>query len=483
MSVFSVAADGALTNVANVGDNATLQLALTTDVETAVVGGTTYLFSGGVNDNGVSVFSVGANGALTNVDNVTDDGTSRIQGPQGLATAVVGGNTYLFVTGYHDDGVSVYSVAADGHLTNVFNVQDGGALELDGPVDAITAVVGGTTYLFVTGFEDDGVSVFSVAANGALTNVFNLPDDGLLELDTPVGLSTAVLGGKTYLFVAGADDDGLSIFLVAADGSLSSVTNVTDNSTLELDRALGVTTVTMNGQIYVIVAGNTDDGVSVFTLHDDLNQAPTLTATGSNPTFTEGGAAADLFGAPVASTIEPGQTFTSLTLTVTNVTDGANEILSFLGHDLALTDGNSVAGVTVSVVGTTATVTFPGAADAAALQQLIDDLAYRNTSQNPTDADRVITITQLTDSGGTAGGGADTAALAIVSTVNVDGGQRCGDHQRHCDRRCHRGRWCRQRHADRQPATSMPPTSTTPPTPGRRWRRARRASAASAPTR
>ena len=129
-----------------------------------------------------------------------------------MTTAVVGGNTYLFVTGYHDDGVGVYSVAANGHLTNVFNVQDVGPLELDGPVDAITAVVGGTTYLFVTGFEDDGMSVFSVAANGALTNVFNLPDDGLLELDNPVGMSIAVLGGKTYLFVVGADDDGVSVF-------------------------------------------------------------------------------------------------------------------------------------------------------------------------------------------------------------------------------------------------------------------------------
>jgi len=100
VSVFSVAANGALTNVANVADNATLQLALTTDVETAAVGGTTYLFAGGANDNGVSVFSVAANGALTNVDNVIDDATSRIQGPQGMATAVVGGTTYLFVTGF-----------------------------------------------------------------------------------------------------------------------------------------------------------------------------------------------------------------------------------------------------------------------------------------------------------------------------------------------------------------------------------------------
>ncbi|MEJ0074051.1 MAG: VCBS domain-containing protein [Alphaproteobacteria bacterium] len=419
ITVFSVAENGALTNVDNVADNAMLQLALTTDVETMVVGGTTYLFSGGVNDNGVSVFAVGADGHLTNVDNVTDDATSKIQGPQGLATATVDGNAYLFVTGFHDDGVGVYSVAADGHLTNVFNVSDSGPMELDGPVDAITVAVAGTTFLVVSGFDDDGLTVFSVAADGHLTNVFNLPDDGTLKLDNPVGLSTTVIGGTTYLLVAGADDDGLSVFAMGADGALTNVANVSDDNTLLLDRVIGVTTVTLNGQTYAITGANNDNGVSVFKLVDDTNHEPTVTATGNDPTFTEGGAAADIFSAPLASTIEQGQTFTSLTLTVTNVTDGANEILSVLGQDLALTDGNSVAGVTVSVAGTTATVTFPGAADAAALQALIDGLSYRNASENPTEADRVVTITQLTDSGGTAGSGDDTATLDIVSTVHV----------------------------------------------------------------
>ena len=227
--------------------------------------------------------------------------------------------------------------------------------------------------------------------------MFNLPDDGTLKLDNPVGLSTTVIGGTTYLLVAGADDDGLSVFAMSADGALTNVANIADNATLQLDRVIGVTTVVMNGQTYVIAASNNDSGVSVFKLIDDTNHEPTLTATGNNPTFTEGGTAADIFSAPLASTVEQGQSFTSLTLTVSNVTDGANEILSFLGHDLALTNGNTIAGVTVSIVGTTATVTFPGAADAAALQALIDGLTYRNASQNPTEADRVITITRLVD--------------------------------------------------------------------------------------
>jgi len=138
------------------------------------------------------------------------------------------------------------------------------------------------------------VGVYSVAANGDLTNVFNVQDSGVLELDNPVAMSIAVIGGTTYLFVAGADDDGLSVFSVAANGALTNVANVTDNAEHELDRAIGVTTVAVDGQILVIAASNTDDGVSTFVFDDGINDEPTLTATGNDPTFTEGGGAADL---------------------------------------------------------------------------------------------------------------------------------------------------------------------------------------------
>ena len=159
-----------------------------------------------------------------------------------------------------------------------------------------------------------------------------------------------------------------------------------------------------------------------------VNDEPTLTATGSNPTFTEGGAAAGLFSGASASTIESGQTLTALTLTVTNVNDGSNEILNTDGTAIVLTNGTS--GTTasnslsysVSVSGTTATVSLSGGTlSTAAAQTLIDNISYQNNSNTPNTSNRVVTITSLQDSGGTANGGDDTAALAIASTVTVVG--------------------------------------------------------------
>ncbi|MDZ7712861.1 MAG: hypothetical protein U5L06_07010 [Rhodovibrio sp.] len=115
-----------------------------------------------------------------------------------------------------------------------------------------------------------------------------------------------------------------------------------------------------------------------------------------------------------------------LTLTVSNVTDGASELLTVDGEEIALTAGSTTTaangyGVNVSVAGSTATVTLTlNGATPAAVQTLVDGLAYRNASDNPTDADRTVTLTELVDDGGTPNGGDDTAALAIAATVNVE---------------------------------------------------------------
>ena len=273
VSVFAVSAGGGLTNVDNVddADDAALELDGAIRATTTVIGGTTYLFVAGFDDNGVSVFSVAADGTLTNVDNVTDGGVLELSGATGVTTAVIAGTTYLFAAGQIDDGVSVFSVAADGALTNVANVSDDATLQLDGATDVTTAVIGGTTYLFVTGQFDSGVSVFSVAADGALTNVANVTNDATLELASARGVTTAVVGGTTYLFVAGNIDNGVSVFAVAADGTLTNVDNVddSDDPALELEGAFGVTTTVIGGITYLFVTGANDNGVSVFSVAAD----------------------------------------------------------------------------------------------------------------------------------------------------------------------------------------------------------------------
>ena len=156
------------------------------------------------------------------------------------------------------------------------------------------------------------------------------------------------------------------------------------------------------------------------------NDAPTLTATSLNPTFIEGNPAVALFSNATASTVESGQLFTDLTLTISNVTDGSFEYLSLDGSLISLTNSTTGTSIenslpySVSVTGTTATVNITGTSlSVAEVNTLINTLGYSNSSDNPIEAIRVVTITTLKDNGGTENGGDDTAELAVASSVSV----------------------------------------------------------------
>ncbi|MBA0198298.1 DUF4347 domain-containing protein [Pectobacterium brasiliense] len=158
-----------------------------------------------------------------------------------------------------------------------------------------------------------------------------------------------------------------------------------------------------------------------------VNDAPTLSATGNNVTYTENGSAVDLFSNVSVSTVEAGQTITQLSLVVSNVLNGSSEQLQIDGTTIALISGNSGTTTTnglsysVSVAAGTVTLTLSkaGGISASAAATAIDGITYRNTSENPTGPARTVTLMSISDNGGTSNGGVDTTALSIVSTITV----------------------------------------------------------------
>ena len=295
---------------------------------------------------------------------------------------------------------------------------DGGAPPIDNTAlyteQAAPTVLAGT--LTVADADDTNIESATVqVTTGFIPNFDYLTVDGATGPDTMLGIAFNYVAATGILTLTGSAPlaDYQTVLRLVGFESTSDDPGTTRQVTWRLND------------------GTTNSAVATTTITmTPINDEPTLTATAVNPTFTEDGAAVDLFSTPItASTIEATQTFTSLTLTVTNVTDGANEMLNIDGSNLALTNGNSVVGtatngltVSVSVTGSTATVTFSGAAligrPAADFGRLARPIA--NTSQNPTDANRVVTITTLVDSGSNVPDNDNTTALSLISTVNVN---------------------------------------------------------------
>ncbi len=269
VSVFELDRFGSLTGIQTIVDDRVLELNGAANFASATVGGATYLYVNADIGDGISAFRVSANGTLTNIQNIANDAELELRGTEGkMAVATVGGGTYLVATGDDDNGVSVFRVNDDGTLTNTFNVTDAHAiqLELDNAMDAVTAVVGEHTFVAVAGEDDNGLSVFELLADGTLSNTWNVSDDASWNLAGAMGLATATVSGTTYLIAAGGIDDGLSVFSLDASGCLDWKSNLSDDALRGLDGVQGLTTFTLGGEVFVASSSMADSALSMFHL-------------------------------------------------------------------------------------------------------------------------------------------------------------------------------------------------------------------------
>ncbi|MBK1852608.1 DUF4347 domain-containing protein [Marinobacter sp. 1-4A] len=303
-----------------------------------------------------------------------------------------------------DDGSS-----ADGDNDASQNTDNGG----DTVADLLTAAIsdpdgGAVEAIAVTQIENsNGVWQYSTDS-GTTWNSFSGTTGSSVDISNAARLLDST---DLVRFVPDANYNGTATFAFRAwDTSTGVAGNTADTST--------------NGGSTAFSSATDTASVSVLAVNDE----PTLTATGSDPTFTEGGAAASLFSATSLNTVEAGQTVTGLSFTITNVTNGSNERINADGTTIVLTHGTngSTAGnslnYSVTVIGTTATVTMTGGnVSVAAAETLIDSMSYQNNSNSLSTSDRVVTLTSVQDSGGTANGGDNTGSLAIASTVTMAG--------------------------------------------------------------
>ena len=202
-----------------------------------------------------------------------------------------------------------------------------------------------TSVDFSVDFSEDVTNVdvadFALDVSGVTANILSVGDAGDADASTyTVTVDTIVGEGTIGLDIKGGND------IVDLPGNAVNTTPVTD-------------------QLYTV---------------DTINDAPTLGATAVNPAFTEGSGNADLFSGVTISTVESWDTVDELQFTVTNVTDGVDEMIVIDGENITLTDlnsGTTIAngyGYSISLSGTTATVilTTIGATEAP------DEAAYRS---------------------------------------------------------------------------------------------------------
>ena len=231
VSVFEVNSnDGTLTHKTSVTDTAVYELSGASALTTAVLGSNnaTYLFVAGKDDNGVSSFQVDLDtqGEVTLVSIANKGG---ITGALDLATVRTDTGVFLYAVGSGPDsqgsnGLFLLGTISGSNpgsllsptkqLTLVSNLAPTKPLTLVSNNVAITTAKKGTTnFLFVA----SGNRVYSRIVNndnGSLSGGYFITDNDNYKFNGASSLTTATIGGKLFLFVAGSGDNGVSVFEV-----------------------------------------------------------------------------------------------------------------------------------------------------------------------------------------------------------------------------------------------------------------------------
>ncbi|HRK38437.1 MAG TPA: Ig-like domain-containing protein, partial [Burkholderiaceae bacterium] len=384
-----------------------------------------------VADNIVIDFSeniaFGSSGTIT-LRNVTDNSTTAsFTIASGAVGTPTGGTASI-----SNDKLTI-NPTADLLAGKAYSVQFTAGSLTDTAGNALAAIADDTTYNFSTSVPNAVPTLTSFAAAVATT---------LEDTQEEITLDYLKAQGNEV------DSDGTVDAFVVQTVSTGSLKIGTSALTATAWDATTNNTVDATNKAYWTPAGNASgNALNAFTVKakdnggavsatavqvtvnvTEVNDAPSLNANGSTPTFTEDGSAVTLFNSANASTNEAGQTLSGLTLTVTNVTDGASERLGIDGSIINLTNGTSGTTATngmtysVSMASGTATVTVTKAAGISetAMVTLVEGMTYSNTSQAPSTAStRVVTLTSVQDNGGTANGGLDTATPGGTQPVAV----------------------------------------------------------------
>ncbi len=325
----------------------------------------------------------------------------------------------------------------------------------DAPTLTTTGTIGGsytengTGIAVVTGTITAGDIDTSNFNNGSVTAKFTsyVTGDVLKVINQGVGAGQIGVSGANITYagtIIGTYTGGTAADLVitlnsnATSTAVQALVSQLQYSSTSQDPTFGGASPTRAVSVILNDGGNTGTGgpltatlAGTVTI-TAIDTAPTVSVTATGGTFVEGagistGTAVSFFSNAAVSAIESGQTIKSLTFTVNNISDSTEQI-NIDGSVINLTNGSGTTAtntisynVTVNSGVATVTLSKTAGVSSSIMNNLINGLSYQNTSQNPTEASRTLTLTQIVDSGSGTLPNANTTALSLASVVTVQG--------------------------------------------------------------
>ncbi|UZO80042.1 Dabb family protein [Aquimarina sp. ERC-38] len=209
------------------------------------------VYVGGVGN--IDVYNLSQEGILIPISNHE---LYKNQGPaRGMVADTINGTDFLFVANKHGNVIETFKILDNGSLERVHLVEDTEETYLGTAITLQVIHMKNASYLFIGGLEETpGLSSFRIEKDGKLTHVQSMKDDETIHTDGIIGMFTHRIKGKTFLYTSGFQDNGVSSFRIYENGTFKNINNIDDDTTATyLTGAYPVTGVTLGEDNYVIV--------------------------------------------------------------------------------------------------------------------------------------------------------------------------------------------------------------------------------------
>ncbi|PJE30363.1 Ca2+-binding protein, RTX toxin-related [Pseudooceanicola antarcticus] len=192
---------------------------------------------------------------------ITRSGAGASHAESDLLLTRAGGHDFVVATYATGDMMSVYRVEADGDLSRTADIGAENGIWIDAPTAVADVTSGGQSYLVLASAGSDSLTVMRLGSDGSLTPTDHVIDDLSTRFQNVTTLETVEVGGRAYVLVGGADD-GLSLFELLPNGELFHHCTLADRTDLSLSNVSAIATAVSGDVLTIYAAGEGEAGIT-----------------------------------------------------------------------------------------------------------------------------------------------------------------------------------------------------------------------------
>ncbi len=268
-----------LTPVGSLDDSPQLLLHGAFGVDVFTIGSNTYAVVASEYDDGIQLVDITNPASPAAAGSLNDTGSTVLDGPQGVDVFTIGSNTYAAVASFVDGGIQIIDITNPASPAAAGNLTDTGSSVLDGARDVDVFTIGSNTYAAVVSLDEDGIQLVDITNPASPAAAGSLDDTGSTVLGGARGVDVFTIGSNTYAAVAAEYEDGIQLVDVTNPASPVAAGSLKEGQggSQDLDGSYAVDTFTIGSNTYAAVVGEADNGLQIV----DITNPASLTATGS----------------------------------------------------------------------------------------------------------------------------------------------------------------------------------------------------------